>query len=173
MIRRRGWALLGAILLAGGPAHAQQDSAPLAGNRQNLVRELRQRWQRVVVQRLGLTDLQARRLQETNRHFAAQRQALNQAERGVRGEMRAQLTGAQPADDKRLATLLDSLLDIQRQRVVLTQDEQRELALYLTPLQRVRFLALQEQLRLRVEGLRQAAKGRADQPVGADSLSPY
>ena len=75
--------------------------------------------------------------------------------------MRGQLTGVATADDNRLAVLIDSLLDIQRQRLEIVQAEQRELAMFLTPLQRVRYLALQEQLRQRVEALHQRARARA------------
>jgi hypothetical protein len=107
------------------------------------------------------------RLQETNRHFSAQRQQLNQAERGIRTEMRGQLSGVTTADDKRLAVLIDSLLDIQRQRLEIVRGEQRELSLFMTPLQRVRYLALQEQLRQRVEALRQRARhGEPDSDPG-------
>jgi periplasmic protein CpxP/Spy len=121
---------------------------------------LRQRWMAVVQTRLQLSDAQVARLKETNRHFSTQRNQLNQAERGVRQEMRSQLTGATTADDKRLAVLIDSLLDIQRQRLEILRDEQHELSLFMTPLQRVRYLALQEQLRQRIEMLRQRAGGR-------------
>jgi hypothetical protein len=145
-------------------ARAQQPdtSQPViggGGRRPLLERAIRQRWIAVVRNRLALTDAQVDRLLETNRHFSAQRQALNHDERGIRQEVRAQLTGAVPADDKRLATLIDSLLDIQRQRVVVTQAEQKELATYLSPVQRVKLLALQEQLRTRLEQIRAARRG--------------
>ena len=165
-------ALVAAGLIAVRPpqAHAQApgrapaaaaDSSAEAGEpgatpqRQALERMLRQRWQQVVQQRLNLTDAQMDRLKETNRHYSKERNQLNQAERAIRQEMRGQLTGAAPADDHRLATLIDSLLDIQRQRLEIVRNEQHELALFMTPLQRVRYLALQEQLRQRMDAIRQ------------------
>jgi protein CpxP len=162
-----------AMIAAGTPLAAQArrlppsaaadttDTVLVPARRRQLEQMVRARWLAVVRQRLQLTDAQLARLQETNRHFSNQRQQLNRAEHGVRAEMRGQLTGVATADDKRLAVLIDSLLDIQRQRLEIVQAEQRELAMFLTPLQRVRYLALQEQLRQRVEALHQRARARA------------
>lgn len=160
-------------LIAAGPAvgHGQgQPSATMADSvptrRRALEQMVRQRWMQVVQQRLQLTDDQVARLKETTRHFSAERGQLNKAEHGVRAEMRDQLTGATTADDKRLSVLLDSLLDIQRQRLEIVRAEQQELKQFMTPLQRVRYLALQEQLRQRIESLRQrAGRGRGDPEV--------
>jgi periplasmic protein CpxP/Spy len=158
-------AALLAGLAAASPAAAQLQQQPVSADstqprRRMLEQMVRQRWMAVVRDRLQLTDAQMARLQETTRHFSTQRNQLNQAERGVRREMRDQLTGAATADDKRLAVLIDSLLDLQRQRLDVLREEQHELSLFMTPLQRVRYLALQEQLRQRIEALRQRAGGR-------------
>jgi len=157
-ISRRLIALALALTCTASVASAQQPdtTAAAVARRPMLERAIRQRWLAVVRNRLQLSDAQLKRLMETSRHFGQQRQALNQEERGIRQEMRAQLTGTVPADDKRLGTLIDSILEIQRQRLQVTQAEQKELAMYLTPLQRVRFLALQEQLRNRMEQIRAA-----------------
>lgn len=164
--------LISALLFVAHTAAAQgavpQDSTP---QRQALVKQLRQRWQQIVHDRLGLTDVQLRQLQETTRHFNAQRQTLNQEERAIRGEMRDQVTGVTPTDDKHLAAMIDTVLDLQRQRLELTRNEQRELSLFLTPLQRVKYLALQEQLRQQIERLRQAGVGRGE--AGDDSAAPF
>lgn len=145
-----------------------QDSTP---QRQTLVKQLRQRWQQIVHDRLGLNDVQMRQLQETTRHFNAQRQTINQQERAIRKAMRDEVTGATPTDDKHLAAMIDTILDLQRQRIELTRNEQRELSLFLTPLQRVKYLALQEQLRQQVERLRQS--GLAHSQALDDSAAPF
>lgn len=146
---------------------AAQDSTP---QRNALAKALRERWQQIVHDKLALTDVQMRQLQETTRHFNAQRQTLNHAERAIRKEMRDQVTGVTPTDDKHLAAMIDTVLDLQRQRLELTRNEQRELSLFLTPLQRVKYLALQEQLRQQIERLRQAALARGQAPE--DSAGP-
>ena len=145
-----------------------QDSSP---QRKALAQQIRQRWQQIVRDRLGLNEVQMRQLQETTRHFNAQRNTLNQEERAIRIEMRDQVTGAAPTDDKHLAAMIDTVLDLQRQRLELTRNEQRELSLFLTPLQRVKYLALQEQLRQQMERLRQAALARGQTPE--DSTAPF
>jgi hypothetical protein len=140
---------------------APQDSTP---QRQELAKRIREQWMKIVHDRLGLNDVQMRQLQETTRHFNAQRQTLNQEERAIRTEMRDQVIGTAPVDDKHLAAMIDTVLDLQRQRLELTRNEQRELSLFLTPLQRVKYLALQEQLRQQMERLRQAALARGQAP---------
>ena len=147
---------------------ATQDTSP---QRKALMNQIRQRWLQVVHDRLGLNDVQMRQLQETTRHFNAQRQTLNQEERAIRTEMRDQVTGVTPADDKHLAAMIDTVLDLQRQRLELTRNEQRELSLFLTPLQRVKYLALQEQLRQQMERLRQSALAGKQAPE--DSAAPF
>ncbi len=146
-----------ALLLIATHAMAQDTTQP---GRRALQQQIRQRWMEVVRNRLALTDVQMRQLQETTRHFNAQRQTLNREERSIRIEMRDQVTGAAPLDDKRLASMIDTVLDLQRRRLELTRNEQRELSLFLTPLQRVKYLALQEQLRLQIERLRQGPLAR-------------
>ena len=145
-----------------------QDSTP---QRQELAKRIRAQWQKVVRDRLGLNDVQMRQLQETTRHFNAQRQTLNQEERAIRSAMRDQVVGTVPVDDKHLAAMIDTVLDLQRQRLELTRNEQRELSLFLTPLQRVKYLALQEQLRQQMERLRQAALAGDKAPE--DSAAPF
>jgi uncharacterized protein YlxW (UPF0749 family) len=56
-----------------------------------------------------------------------------------------------------IAQQLDTLLQLERQRIDLLESEQKELATFLTPLQRAKYQALQEQLRRRLEALRVGA----------------
>jgi hypothetical protein len=53
-------------------------------------------------------------------------------------------------------------VQLQRQRVELFAQEQRDLAQFMTPLQRARYTALQEQVRRRVEQLRRQNGVTAD-----------
>ena len=65
-----------------------------------------------------------------------------------------------------VARMIDRAIALQRQRLDLVAQEQRELSSFLTPVQRARYLDLQERLRRRVEELRRqqrrAAGGAAD-----------
>jgi capsule polysaccharide export protein KpsE/RkpR len=112
-------------------------------------------FERIVRQRLQLTDAQVAQLRATNQRFAPQRRGLQMRERQIRQAMRAELQPGAVPDEKRLGGLVDSLFALQRERIDMLQSEQRDLATFLSPSQRVRYYALQEQLRRRVEAMRQ------------------
>lgn len=121
---------------------------------------------RVVQQRLQLDDAQAARLREVSARYAARRQVLAANEREARRALREQLTRGAAADQARVAVAIGALVDAQQQRSALVADEQRELAAFLTPVQRARFLGLQERAfraaqRARME---RGAGGRGERP---------
>ncbi len=126
----------------------------------------------VVQRRLGLTNEQAQRLRQTTARYAGEREALVRQERSARRDLRALVAGAAQTDQERVGALLDTVLRVQRRRVELVEQEQRELARFLTPLQRAQFHAMQErafraaqQLRMRRE-LRTPGAGRgAEAPL--------
>jgi hypothetical protein len=122
--------------------------------RQQLEQRLRMRVEQVVRQRLHLNDEQMQRLRQSNSRWAPRRRELATRERGIRAEMRQELRAGGTADQQHLSVLIDSLFVLQRSRLDMLQDEQRELSTFLTPEQRVRYYALQEQLRRRVEAMR-------------------
>jgi hypothetical protein len=128
---------------------------PAGAPRQQLEQRLRQQFEQIVRQRLQLTDAQVAQLRATNQQFAPQRRDLATRERQIRQAMRAELQPGTAPDETRLSTLIDSLFALQRQRIDMLQSEQHQLATFLTPSQRVRYYALQEQLRRRVEQMRQ------------------
>jgi flagellar biosynthesis GTPase FlhF len=129
--------------------------------RQMLEQRVRERFEQIVRQRLQLTDDQMQKLRQTNQRFAVQRRALTEQERGLRSEIRRELQPGVAANQTHVAALTDSLFAIQRQRLDMAQSEQKELATYLSPVQRVRFYGLQEQLRRRLEMIRQRRQGVA------------
>lgn len=148
----------------GGRDEKAQSDALAPARRQQMERQLRQRLWRVAREQVGLTDAQMTKLGETNRRYDARRRSLNQQERAERSVLHQQILAGDRADQARIATSLDRLLQLQRQRVDLQAEEQRELSGFMTPLQRARFAALQEQVRRRVEALRR------ERP---DSASPF
>ena len=151
---RRTIALLLAAALLALPAAAQ------GGGRGRLEQEVRERIGRVVQQQLGLTDAEAQRLQGVNQRFEGQRRDLVRQEREARMSLRREVLRGDSADQKRTDALLATLLEIQRKRLDLVEAEQRELARFLTPVQRAKYLALQDQMRRRVEEMRQRAAQR-------------
>ncbi len=156
-----------ALLFATNSAAAQagqgqpRDSAGLQ-RRAALEGQVRQRIAVMVKQRLELSDAQAQQLQETEGRFELRRRDLMQREQRLRQNLRQQLTAGIEADQQRVASLLDQIMAAHRERVTMTEQEQRDLAWFLTPVQRAKYLGLQGELRNRIEGMHQRGRpGRA------------
>jgi Spy/CpxP family protein refolding chaperone len=162
-------AMIGLSSVAGAQRRGAAEARPEAGanapgRRQQMERQLRQRLWQVTKTQVGLTDAQMTKLGETTQRFDARRRTINQEERAERVALRQQILAGDRADQNRVAASLDHLQELQRQRVELQAEEQRELSGYMTPVQRARFAALQEQVRRRVEALRRQHP---------DSASPF
>ena len=135
-----------------------------APRRQQLEARLRQGLWRITKNRVGLTDEQMTKLAQTSRPFDAERRRLAAQERDERLALRREILAGPSADQQRIATSLDRVLDIQRRRAQMQIDEQRALGAFMTPLQRAKYAALQEQLRRRAETLRRQRVGAAADP---------
>ncbi len=161
-------AIVSAGLLCAAPASAQvarrgpPGDSVAAQRRAVLERQVRQRIAAVVKERLQLSDAQARQLQETEGRFELRRRDLLQREMRLRRDLRQQLAPGVAADQQRVASLLDQIMAVHRERVAITEQEQRDLARFLTPVQRAKYLGLQGELRSRIEGMRRrgAARGQ-------------
>jgi hypothetical protein len=155
--------LVSLVLLTRSPLAAQQQQAqqpPPGGaralgprERRALEMRLRQEFGRVVKNRLGLNDAQMLRLQQSNQRFEPRRRQLLQDERRVRVGLRRELALGDSANQERASDLMDQWFRIQRQRVDLNEEEQKELAQFLTPIDRAKYLGLQDQFRQRIEQL--------------------
>lgn len=148
----RAAALAGVIIVATTTLEAQTPG-PDNPRREMLEQRLRERTGDIVRRRLGLSDDQMRQLQSTNRQFEQRRSALIMRERELRRELRTQVVSETP-DQNRVSQLLDQTMQLERQRLDLVQNEQRELAKFLTPVQRARLLAIQMELRRRTQEMR-------------------
>ena len=87
-------------------------------------------------------------------------------EREERLTLRRDILAGASADQDRVATALDRVLELQRRRAQLQIDEQRALAAFMTPVQRAKYAALQEQLRRRAQNLR----GQRGRRAGVETL---
>lgn len=138
-----------------------------AGNRAQLERRFRQMLYQVTRRRVGLSDAQMNRLMPINQRFETQRRAIQRQERETRLALRDAMRDSTHADQPRITGYLDKLVDLQRQRVELVAQEQRDLAAFMTPLQRARYTALQEQVRRRVEQMVRKNRGQGDSTTAA------
>ena len=163
-------ALITCVALLGGvaevsaqlPQRQRQQRAPgeAAPGRTALERQVQQQLWRLTRQRVGLSDAQMRQLVPVNQRFEARRRQILREERETRLALRGAVLDSATADDSRVSTQIDRLLQLERQRIDLVQEEQRELSRFMTPLQRARYMALQEQVRRRVEQMRRREQRR-------------
>jgi hypothetical protein len=183
MLRRSSLIVL-AMVLSASTARAQlrprravplpratpgQEAMPGQESRQQLQRQLQQRLWQMTQRRVGLTDAQMSRLAPVHQRFAAQRRSLTREERQTRLALRDALRDSTHADQAQVSGYLDRLVELQRQRADLLEQEQQELAQFMTPVQRARYTALQEQIRQRIQQLarqNRAAAGSNPGPPG-------
>ena len=139
---------------------AQRGAGRATGQQPPLARELRQRFASAIQRQLNLSDENAKRLQETDRKFELQRTQLRREERQARLGLQAALADTTNVDQAKIAQYMDQLTRGQRRRAEIVEAEQKELATFLTPLQRAKLQGLREQLTQRVRQLQQQGGGR-------------
>jgi hypothetical protein len=131
----------------------QERTALPPARRQMLEQQIRRTFWRAAKQRLGFTEEQMRQLERTTQRFDMRRRELGQQERASRVALRSQMLADTAVNQAAIASSLDQLHEVQRRRLELQAEEQRELATFMTPLQRARFMAMQEQVRRRMQEL--------------------
>jgi protein CpxP len=142
-----------AVMFAGSAALAQPGRAPVAnGTRPALEQQFRERVAKLAQQRIGLTDAQMTQLQQTNARFGPQLNQILAQERETRRQLRLEMTATTP-NQQHVSTLLDQSLQLQKQRIAVVEQEQKDLARFMTPVQRARYIALQQQFRRRAQEL--------------------
>ncbi|MEP6730018.1 MAG: hypothetical protein ABJE10_05250 [bacterium] len=147
----------------------QRQSGDAPGvQRQRLEQQVRQSFWKVAKQRIGFTDEQMLRVEQTSKKYDVRRRELAQQEKAQRVSLRSEMLADSAANQGAIASSLDKLHDLQRQRLDMQTEEQKELATYMTPLQRAKFLALQEQVRKRLQEIVRARQDSTTQ-VGAQS----
>jgi len=137
-------------------------------NREQLEQRFRMRLATLLKTQLGLTDDGMRQLSEVNQRFDGQRREMNRREMMTRRSLREEVLKLDSADAGRVEQLLAEQFKIERERIDLTEAEQRELARFLTPVQRARYLGVQEQVRREMEQIRlRGMQPMGDPPPGA------
>ncbi|HTT67996.1 MAG TPA: hypothetical protein VMF70_08210 [Gemmatimonadales bacterium] len=122
--------------------------------------------QRVKVE-LGLTDQQLDRLRGAMRADRDRRMHLRDREQDLRGAIYEQMRPGVAANQDSLSRLQDALVQNHLARAQLEQQNERELAQFLTPVQRARLLQMRAMLMQRIQTIRE---GRWRQPAGRPGL---
>ena len=127
-----------------------------------LEQQFQERLAQVVRRRLNLNDSQMQQLANVNRRYERERMMLLRDERRARQALRTEVLAGDSANQSKVGELLDQLLRIQRQRLDITEREQRDLAAFMTPTQRAQYFGIQDQLRRRLEELRDQRQQRRE-----------
>jgi CBS-domain-containing membrane protein len=134
---------------------AARDQTADTGGRARMERQVRQNFARLVRQGVGLSEEQMGRLVPVTQRFEQQRRQLQMDERDARMGLRQMMRDEKTANPQQVDRLLQTLVDVQKRRALLLEAEQRELAGIMTPVQRAKFMAIQDQVRRRLEQMRQ------------------
>jgi Spy/CpxP family protein refolding chaperone len=157
--------LIWVLGLAVAPALAAQDSAgpPDSVQRERLQEEIDRRFGQVVQQRLGLTGDQSARLRATEERFRVRRRAILRQQLALRFALDGQMRPGQAADADSVRRLMDGIQANRGELFRLEQDQDREMAGYLTPVQRAQYQMLRERLLARLQEVRrERGMGRGD-----------
>lgn len=156
------------------PAQPQDSMMPFQGGMvgqgafrgqraEQLRMQIEQRFGQRVQMELGLTDQQMDRLRASQRNSRDRHQALQDREQDLRRAVGEQLKPGVAANADSLSRLLDAIAQNHVSRAQEEQQELRELAQFLTPVQRARLLIMRQALMQRVEAIRE---GRWNPPAG-------
>ena len=158
-MKRFFWVLLLATAAPALPAQNPPDTSDEA-EAQQLRQQIRERWSQRVRQDLSLSDEQAAKLQATEQKFMQQRIDLAQRQRDINEALRGQLQPGVAANPDSVRRLMDGR---DRNRAALAQverDEDKEVGGYLTPVQHARYQMMREQLRRRIQEIREQRRAR-------------
>ena len=147
--------LASAVATAQDPGRAgrdRRDPANMAAARQAIEKLIRERVQP--------TDDQMAKLRQIDQQYVPRRIQLDREEQQVRRELRQAMLDTANVDQMKIGQLLDRMVAFPGRKAALMEDEQKSLAQVLSPLQRAKFNAIQEQLRRRIE------QGRGGPPPG-------
>jgi Spy/CpxP family protein refolding chaperone len=139
-------------------ARGQLVDSAARGEQQALVRRIRQAFGGVVRRQLDLNNEKFAQFERVDRQFQQQRNQIQRDERQARFALKAAMEDT-TVDQAKIAQYLNELTLAQRKRADLLEAEQKELATFLTPLQRAKLQALREQLNRRIAQMQQQAGG--------------
>ena len=153
---KRLWLILS---LALAPGLAAQDPAapqqPDTAEAERLRAQIEERFSQHVQQELRLTPDQAMRLRASQERFGTERRALMRQQLQRRRGLEDQMQPGVAANADSVKRLMDGIQSGRAAMLKIEQDEDREMAGYLTPVQRARYQRMREQLMRRVNEMRE------------------
>jgi len=128
----------------------------------------RQAIEKLIRAQVQPTDDQMAKLRQIDQRFTPRRVQMDREEMQVRRDLRQALIDSTNLDQARVGQLLDRMIAFPGRRAALMEEEQKSLAEVLSPVQRAKYHAIQEQLRRRIEqgrGGGPPGRGRPPQPI--------
>jgi uncharacterized protein with von Willebrand factor type A (vWA) domain len=132
--------------------------------------QIEQRFRQRVQEELSLTPDQTSKLQATQERFGARRRELMTLQMQRRMALQHQMQPGVAANADSVRKLMDGLQAGRAERLKIDQDEDRELAGYLTPVQRARLVLMRERLQHRVNEMR--GRGQRGGRTGPQGMRP-
>lgn len=117
----------------------------------------------------ALTDEQFERYQEIARRSIANRNEIQNLERGLWRALEGQMRPGVAADEDSATALIDSLIAVPGQRVRLMRAEQREYAEFLSPVQRAQLMLIHRRFE---NNIQQILQRRLQNRPGQNSRTP-
>jgi protein CpxP len=142
------------------PGGGQRGGGMPDGQRMEMERRLQERINATVRERLVLTDDQYAKLRDVASKMEDDRRALRHEEMTTRFALRQELLAGDKADEGKVAEFLERMPRYERRRLDLMEREQKELAKFLTPSQRARYIGLQDELRRSMQDLQVRRMGK-------------
>jgi protein CpxP len=159
--------VLCSLLLAVAPLYpAAAQRADSVAKTDSLRHQIEERFGSRVQEQLGLTNEQTAKLRATSQRFGARRRELHARHRQLREGLSAQLRPGVAANQDSVAKLTDAMIELHVASAQATRDEMREVAKYLTPVQRARFFVMRDRLHHHMKearehrGMRRGRAGR-------------
>jgi len=169
----RKYILLSLAVLLAPPLAAQRDSARTPGDTAEagrLRQEIERRWNERVQQDLNLSSDQATKLRATQERFGNRRRDVMQQQLERRRALANQMQPGVQGDSVAVRKLLDGMQTGRAEMLKIEQDQDREMAGYLTPVQRARYQQMRERFIQRIGEMRM--ERREGRGLGRPGLGP-
>ena len=159
-MKRMWWVLMLGAVVSLGPLAAQEPAEPQdTAEAAQLRQQIEQRFHQIVRQRLALSDDQDAKLRATQERFGAQRRDLMREQADHRQALDRQMQPGVAANPDSVQLHMQGIQRNQERLLRLQQDEDREMAGYLTPVQRAQYQMLRDRLATRLIDLRRQRQG--------------
>lgn len=149
-------------LALASPLAAQEPAAPArpdTAEAERLRAQIEARFSQRVQEELKLTSDQAAKLRASQEKFGTQRRALMRQQMERRRALDDQMQPGVAANADSVRKLMDANQAARAQMLKIEQDEDREMATYLTPVQRARYQQMREGFMRRVMEMRAQRRG--------------